>query len=289
MATQAFLLHAISPLHAGTGQAVGIIDLPIAREKATGIPFLPGSSIKGVLRDLYDPTGANRSEFLAAFGPDTANAADHAGALAFGEARLLLLPVRSLVGTFAWVTSPMLLRLARRDIPALPDVGVTGNLPTAKLSSTSVLRHGQGQATRMFLEDIDLTIAPGNGQDVDALGAHLSSRLWDVPPPAGAPFFMERLCVVDDETMTFLWETATQIDARNRLNDQGTVAKGALWYEESLPAETVLAGAVTATDSRSNHRATAQHLLSTFVKRQEGLQFGGKANVGRGRARFRCA
>ena len=38
-------LHALSPLHAGTGQGIGAIDLPIAREKATGIPYLPGSSL----------------------------------------------------------------------------------------------------------------------------------------------------------------------------------------------------------------------------------------------------
>ena len=44
-------LRALSPLHAGTGQGIGAIDLPIAREKATGIPYLPGSSLKGVLRD----------------------------------------------------------------------------------------------------------------------------------------------------------------------------------------------------------------------------------------------
>ena len=46
MLTKLLFIHALSPLHAGTGQGVGIIDQPIAREKATGIPFLPGSSSK---------------------------------------------------------------------------------------------------------------------------------------------------------------------------------------------------------------------------------------------------
>ncbi|MCS7269380.1 MAG: RAMP superfamily CRISPR-associated protein, partial [Geminicoccaceae bacterium] len=57
MLTRPFLLHALSPLHAGTGQAAGIVDLPIARMKATGIPFVPGSSIKGVLRDVRRDNG----------------------------------------------------------------------------------------------------------------------------------------------------------------------------------------------------------------------------------------
>ena len=43
-------IHALSPLHAGTGQGVGVIDLPIAREKATNLPFLPGSTLKGCCR-----------------------------------------------------------------------------------------------------------------------------------------------------------------------------------------------------------------------------------------------
>lgn len=33
MKTRPFLLHALSPLHAGTGHAADVIDLPIARMK----------------------------------------------------------------------------------------------------------------------------------------------------------------------------------------------------------------------------------------------------------------
>src|SRR5579884_2964994 len=114
-----FLLHALSPLHAGTGHSADIIDLPIARMKGTNIPIAPGSGIKGVLRDARRPArGSNtgENEFLATFGPDTNNAAEHAGALIVGDARLLALPVRSFKGAFAWVTSPLLLTLAKRDL-----------------------------------------------------------------------------------------------------------------------------------------------------------------------------
>ena len=51
MESKAYVLHALSPLHAGTGHAADVIDLPIARMKATGIPIVLGSSVKGVLRD----------------------------------------------------------------------------------------------------------------------------------------------------------------------------------------------------------------------------------------------
>lgn len=113
MITRPFLLHALSPLHAGTGQAAEIVDLPTARMKGTGIPFIPGSSIKGVLRE--GSTGRDPTKTDAAFGP-SANPDAHAGAIAVGDARLLALPVRSFRGTFAWVTSPLLLVLAQRDL-----------------------------------------------------------------------------------------------------------------------------------------------------------------------------
>jgi CRISPR-associated protein Cmr4 len=50
--TQLLFIHALSPLHAGTGQSIGAIDLAIARDRATQFPYLPGSSLKGSLRDV---------------------------------------------------------------------------------------------------------------------------------------------------------------------------------------------------------------------------------------------
>src|SRR5260370_29440413 len=115
MNAQLTFVHALSPLHAGTGQGVGVIDLPIAREKATGLPFLPGSSLKGPLRaSLADKDLRN-----AIFGPETTeiNPEDnYASSVQFSDQRLLLLPVRSLAGTFAWVTSLFVLRRLLRDI-----------------------------------------------------------------------------------------------------------------------------------------------------------------------------
>jgi CRISPR-associated protein Cmr4 len=84
-----FLLHAVSPLHSGTGHAADVIDLPTARMKATGIPFVPGSSIKGVLRDACNTDAADTGKLLAVFGPEKEHADHHAGSLVAGDARLL--------------------------------------------------------------------------------------------------------------------------------------------------------------------------------------------------------
>ena len=39
MQSRLVFVHALSPLHAGTGQGVGVIDLPIAREKLQACPI----------------------------------------------------------------------------------------------------------------------------------------------------------------------------------------------------------------------------------------------------------
>ncbi|QRO02987.1 type III-B CRISPR module RAMP protein Cmr4 [Archangium violaceum] len=289
MEIRPYLLHALSPLHAGTGQSVGIIDLPIARLRATNIPFVPGSSLKGVLRE------ARRSlppaEWEALFGPlrevsgaagDEAREGDHAGALVVGDARLVALPVRSFLGTFAWVSSPLLLELARRDLAGLD--GLPGRMK--RLPATGA-RVGAGSITvspkqrRLLLEDLDLDaqVEPA----VDAWARFLS-RTW----PEEEEGLRERFAVVDDETMSFLLETATQVETRVRIDpDTGTVVQGALWQEESLPAETLLVGVLAA--GRSLRRGTelsATEVLERALKGTALLQLGGKATVGRGRCRL---
>ncbi len=45
----------------------------------------------------------------AIFGPETDKASEHAGAISVGDAKILLFPVRSLKGVFAYVTCPLIL------------------------------------------------------------------------------------------------------------------------------------------------------------------------------------
>jgi len=274
MKTRPFLLHALSPLHAGTGHAADVIDLPIARMKATGIPIVPGSSIKGVLRDACRQVDYERTE--AVFGPSDDPAA-HAGALIVGDARLLALPVRSFRGTFAWVSSPLLLRLAKRDLAAseLPVPHMAGR--SAHVTSEDVCVYQK----RLYLEDIDLPAE--SSADVKTWAQRLAAlaALED-------DLFTHRFVVVDDDTMTFFWETATQVDARVRLDDATrTVAQGALWLEESLPPETLLIGLLAADRSRRPEtEMTPDAVLDFALPKETILQFGGKATIGRGRCRI---
>lgn len=274
MNTRPFLLHALSPLHAGTGHTPDIIDLPTARMKATGIPFLPGSSIKGVLRDARRATDREKTE--AVFGPSDDPAA-HAGALVVGDARLLALPVRSFRGTFAWVTSPLLLTLAKRDLEdaslAIPTIIGRG----ARLAQGTICVHND----KLYLEDLDLPAT------VAAEATAWAQRLAPLAFPDD-DIFTKRFAIIDDDTMAFLWETATQVDARVRLDERTrTVAKGALWLEESLPPETLLIGLLAADRSRRRDvKMTPDEVLGFALSGEEVHQLGGKATTGRGRCRI---
>ncbi len=276
MNAKLLFLHALSPLHAGTGQGVGAIDLPIAREKGTDIPIVPGSSVKGVLRDACDVSKRTRI-----FGPDTANAAAHAGAIQISDLRMVALPVRSLAGVFAWVTSPLLLQRLSRDaqmaghesLPSTPWISDTAGCCVA---SQSALRLSSGD---VVLEDVKLTPTDENA---DGWAEWLARAVFE---DDWQEAFKARLCIVHDDVMSFLLQTGTEVTARIRLQDEKkTVAKGALWYEEALPTESLLVGLVVAAPVQVNNSVVQPEEVFETVAQlvQRPLQIGGNATVGRG-------
>ncbi len=290
MNTRLLIIHALSPIHCGTGQAIGGIDLPIAREKPTGIPLIPGSSIKGVLRAK---NALDTTLHLAVFGPDTENASDNAGSVQLSDANLVFLPVRSLRGTFAWVTSPyMLRRLARDarasgiDLGALPpepeekDALVTGERLTAKAK----------EKTQVVFEDLDFTARQDD--TLKKLAEAFAKHLFEDGDRA---HFVERVCVVNDDVMSLLLQTSTEITTRIKLDaDKKTVSDGQLWTEEALPVESLLAGLIVASpvkQKKPGPMPEAQSLLDHVrdLVQSSAVQLGGKASVGRGLCRMRLA
>lgn len=288
MKAKLLFLHALSPLHAGTGQGVGAIDLPIAREKATGIPIVPGSTLKGILRTNCEAEDTLKTRV---FGPETDNAGEHAGSAQFSDLRLLFLPVRSLSGTFAWVTSPLLLRRFQRDC-TMANMPFTDKIPSVDDKSTCLVPSSDSklkmvietQGSQIVLEDLRLT-----GQTdaslktlLDWLNAFLfgADASWQT-------LFVERVCVVHDDVLSFLLDTATEITARIRLHeDKKTVVQGALWYEEALPTESILSGLMIVQEIKANESEIVNVVTQLT---QSPLQVGGSATVGRGLCRLHLA
>ena len=277
MAVKLMFVHALSSLHAGTGQGVGAIDLPIARERATNLPLVPGSSIKGCIKDAVPP-GLERD---AVFGGE-----DEAGLLQVADARLLLLPVRCLGATFVWTTSPYVLRRLRRDleaagmgsgVPPVPDLPesharIASNDPLITVNSKS----------RLVLEDLDFTT---QSSDAPNWATWIGNLLFGESDP-WASELKRRFAIIDDRSFHFLAEFATEVMAHVKISDEtGTVDRkeGALWYQEALPAETVLVSLL-----RADERPGKLPPKRTFeiVAQTPYLQLGGKATTGQGLVRL---
>ncbi len=284
-----YWLHCLSPTHVGTGRGVGYIDLPIQRDAVTNWPLIPGSAFKGVWADHYRASEGERKsrpELRAAFGlasdrePDGSNA----GALIPTDARIVCLPVRSFQGTFAWCTSALVLEMLRRDLELaggndpLPSL-TRPDAETVLLADDPTLIEGN----RVYLEDLDF--AAEKTSEVGTWADWIARRVF---PDEGSPWreeFRRRFAVLPNEVFDFLTETGTEVTARVRIDDDTkTVADGALWNEEALPAETILAGLI-ACDRLYVEGVALDDLLERFATEPLILQIGGKATVGRGRVR----
>lgn len=284
MKTCIFHLNNLTALHVGTGQGVGVVDLPIARSKATNLPIVPGSAIKGVLRDeLKEKLSLENKDINILFGKD--KDADHAGAVAFGDANLLILPIRSFAGTVAYATCPYILKQYQRDIAS--DLKTPDNLKeTAHIANDSVLVI---QNNKIALEDLD--IDSKSCQVAHGWAEFIAKQLYPDSVANAESWreeFIKRFVVLPDNIFSFLADTATEIRTRIRIDrETRIVQEGALWTEENLPAESVLWGVLGVSQSRDkNNKKSAEELAQLLPKDEITIQIGGKHTVGRGFCRL---
>lgn len=285
MQTRIFHLQNLSALHVGTGQGVGVVDLPIARAKATNLPIVAGSALKGVLRDeLKEQKNLEDKDIKTLFGPDNQQDIAHAGAIAFGDANLLILPIRSFAGTVAFATCPFILRQYKRDLGlALTVPNLTENKAVIANDSALLIDNKIG------LEDLD--IVAKNDSDAQSWATKIAEQLY---PETTLDYqdwrkeFNKRFVILPDSIFSFLVDTATEIRTRIRIDRVTRVVKdGHLWTEENLPADSVLWGVIGVSQSRDkNNEKTAEQLADLLPKEEISLQLGGKHTVGRGLCRL---
>jgi CRISPR-associated protein Cmr4 len=164
------------------------------------------------------------------------------------------------------------------------------DLPTAPASLADDMAHAATgtsllEEKRIYLEDIDFT-----AQECPTATAWAETiARWVFPDDqAWQQQFKQRFVVVSNVAFDFICETGTEVHSRVKI-DPGTktVANGALWTEESLPTETILAGLVQCDRvfGRDGEEVSSPGLLKRFASDPLALQIGGKATVGRGQVR----
>ena len=258
-----FFIRAITPVHAGSGNDLGIVDLPIQREGHTGFPKIEASTLKGSIRDAFElKANGNEKEEIKIhliFGFDETNASESvkkffkedldftqfSSSIAFVDARILLFPVKSLKGVFAYATCPAVLKRLEDDLKmALLTDRIEINSEEFKAEDYKVEDEGKAivpnesklivQGNQIVLEEYLFEVE--KKQEVSELGQILS-KLTGIEQNN----LKERLIVLSDDDFADFVKLSTEVITRIKINNEtGTVDQGALFTEEYLPAETVM-------------------------------------------------
>lgn len=292
MSKSMLFLYAETPLHAGSGRALGTVDLPIQRERVTDYPIIQASGIKGRLRAEMKTTDKLGDDLTTLFGPETPNASEHAGALSFGDARLLLFSVRSLAGVFAWITSIDVLarfirELALTGVPAPFDLpkDQNGTLlhPQPTQAWVSGKRNVIEKQNKIVLEEFAFEV---EDRDIKRIAAELVKALPDGPEYAyWKQALTDGLCILHEDAFRDFVKYATEVQTHIKLNpDTKTVESGALWTAESLPVDSLLYTPILAVKSRrKDNKMQDSDIMKKLIEALPArINFGGDETTGQG-------
>ncbi|NJO02301.1 MAG: type III-B CRISPR module RAMP protein Cmr4 [Bacteroidia bacterium] len=250
-------IHCQSPMHVGSGSDLGLVDLPIQRESHTGFPKIEASSLKGAIRENFEGKATKKEDWIdiqLLFGFDddslcdevkkefsTQKDRDFSGALAFSDARLLFFPVKSFKGIFAYVTCPQVLERFKKDLAICGEKDenlkkLKASINLADIESTVADKEylctkKAEDKWQVILEEYAFEVKKNDNTEglANALSQHLEIHI------------NERIVILPDNIFSDFVKLFTEAITRNKIdNAKGTVAKGALFTEEYLPAESVL-------------------------------------------------
>ncbi len=271
-----FLL-AESPIHAGEKpESEGDIDLPIQKDNATGFPVVRGSTVRGSLRHM---SRSHKLPVEELFGSEPDSPDPKPGILNISDFDLLLCPVRTLSGLFAWVTTPYLLQNLQRNLQlcgsaekiAIPAAG--DKLLVA--SGSRLLSKG-----KISLEE---TVFPATeSAELATLGLWIAQKAL---PASDTYNFLKGMTVtnialVSDEVFQKLLPLVLPVFARIRIDPMtGVVAEGALWNTEFLSSETLLCGTIIAKEDGKKTKSVEKLVELT---KSHWFQIGGCKGIGMG-------
>lgn len=252
-------LLAETSIHPGAGQDTGFVDLPVAREAATDYPVIVGSSLKGAILSRARDDGWDEDRRNKVFGKQ-----ENAGNLLVSDARLVLLPVRSLTSHYKWVTCPHLLERLERDRKR---AGSNGQA----VDSTGPDK-GQYKGTgpdALYLEEREFKrsgdLPAGIIEQLSLLIAHQETRNR----------LMEQLVILHNDDFAWFARYGLAINARNVLHDVKKTSRN-LWYEETIPPDSLFYCLL------AERGEDALNSVRTLFADRPFLQVGGNETVGQG-------
>lgn len=270
-----------TPTHVGSGSELGIVDLPIQRERHTSFPKFEGSSLKGALREAVE-RNVKASNFKnwndddvkvqRIFGYDEGSIKnkdalqdqftikrekkkdkkinEFAGCVGFSDARILLFPVKSMRGVFAWITCPQVLSQYEEDMkisevstfPKFTEKELTIKKGTGLVAENAPLllkNAHQPDTYSVVLEEY--AYQANNNKIVNELGAWMVTHVFGEADHYWKTKIKNSIVILPDDDFRDFVNLSTDVITRTKINNiTGTVESGALFTEEYLPPESIL-------------------------------------------------
>jgi len=296
-----------TPIHPGSGSELGIVDLPIQREVYTGFPKIEASSVKGCLREAFEENRVEDKEAISLiFGPEKEEGRGdedlHAGAIGITDAKILLFPVKSLKGVFAWITCPMVLKRLQKDLEIIGESADFKIIKNSVPLDSEVVISNDGEE-KVVLEEFTFKVKPEEA--TSNIAEWLAKNVF--PSEKSYEFWKEKLkrslVILSDDEFTQFVKTSTEVITRTKISPKtGTVERGALWTEEYLPQDTVLYSVLMFTCLRSKDEEKKKKaklwaedpeeeakLVYKFFKSTvpRVIQIGGNQTIGKGLVRVK--
>lgn len=290
-----FFIKVITPLHAGSGSDLGIVDMPIQRESHTGFPKIEASSLKGSIRKAFEDNAQDdeiKKKIHIVFGCDgcenefdefSDENKDFAGALGFSDAKILFFPVKSVKGVFAYITCPMVLNRFCEDKKFIALENIKDGFTIPKIENLEngkciVLGEKNKINNSVILEEYSFEI-----KEVQSKGFIKIPNL---------NIEIDRVVIISDDNFSHFVKNSTEVITRTKIdNETGTVEKGGLFTEEYLPAETVMYSLAIANKPFSNVVSafeSADDVIDFFNEIPSYLQIGGNSTLGKGIVEISC-
>jgi CRISPR-associated protein Cmr4 len=297
MARHLLTLYTRTPLHVGSGTSVDVVDLPIMRERITGFPVIPSTSLKGVLlqaarekwgnprqNDVPEPAKVLFGSVDEEIQDGARKQKSNAGCVQIMEAKLLAFPVRSLAGCFAWLTCPATLERFARDTGKRFDVPE----PEKDRAFAGVDLHIPDEnENQVVFEEFAFGLMDGAQPAAEALAQALRTACAD---PLWTALLTRRLAIVHDENFQHFVTTCTEVVTRIKVDPATRTAAGtALFNQENVPCETLFYSVLTVLAPRRDGAADgfdAGKRLAELLPTANGclpiLQIGGDETTGHG-------
>ena len=252
-----YFLKVVSPLHMGVGQDVGIVDLPIQRDRATGYPKIDGSGLKGAIRDHLEAKFWNGEESLKnrlkvhlLFGLDDqdeevkkkleikSDNLEYASTVSISDASILFFSVKSIKGVYSLITSVDVLKTFFEKLGLVLDksfeVEQILNSMSIGVGECIVLENSLVRIKNNVILEEYLFYVKDNLRDKFSKIIDELSRFYN-------DLDRSRVVLLSDDDFRSFVEMSTEVITRTKIdNKTGTVKSGALFTEEYLPAQTVM-------------------------------------------------